>query len=280
MEWGYGEQYARDVAPRIVHAALEAGINLVDSAEIYGFGRSERIVGAALEGRPEPRFLATKILPILPIGPVVEWRAAASARRLRTSILDLYQLHFPNPVVPLSASMGGMRSLRRRGLIRHVGVSNYSLARWRKADRALGGPVLSNQVELSLVRPHATYDLVPFAAANDRVVIAYSPLGKGLLGGRYWEGPRPGGLRAGVPDFNRGSLQRLRPLREALEEIARRHGATVAQVSLAWVVGHPNTVAIPGASSPEQVAQNAAAADLVLDGGEFARLSDLAASAA
>jgi aryl-alcohol dehydrogenase-like predicted oxidoreductase len=278
-EWAYGERYAQDVAPRLVERALEAGITLFDSAEIYGFGRSERILGAALAGRRQGAFVATKILPVLPLGSVVGARARASARRLGVSTIDLYQLHFPNPLVPLSSSMAGMRRLRESGLIGHVGVSNYGLGRWQAADRALGGPVLSNQVEFSLLARSAELDLVPFAAAQDRLVIAYSPLGKGLLGGRYWDGPNPGGLRRGVPDFSRGARERLQPLRQALDRVADRLGATPAQTALAWVVAHPNTVAIPGASSEDQVAQNAAAGDLVLAQSDLDELASAATAA-
>jgi aryl-alcohol dehydrogenase-like predicted oxidoreductase len=126
-EWGYGEEYADEESLRIVGRALDLGINLIDTAEIYGFGASERIVGRAIAGRRDEAFVATKIFPLLPVGPVVGDRARRSARRLGVDAIDLYQVHQPNPVVPDSLIMPPMRRLVDEGLVRHVGVSNYSL---------------------------------------------------------------------------------------------------------------------------------------------------------
>ena len=161
-EWGYGEDYARQQARDIVRRALELGVTLFDTAEMYGFGRSERILGEALREHPEsPAFLATKLFPVLPLAPVVEQRAVASANRLGTRLLDLYQVHWPNPVVPDGTIMRGMKALQRVGLVGEVGVSNYPLARWKAAERALGGRVLSNQVRYSLVDRGPENDLLP-----------------------------------------------------------------------------------------------------------------------
>ncbi len=189
-EWGYGESYAGQQAHDIVRRALELGVTLFDTAEIYGFGRSERILGEALGADRKSAFLATKILPVLPVAPVVEQRAVASANRLRTSRLDLYQVHQPNPVVRDGTIMRGMRTLQQIGLVGEVGVSNYSLDRWRAAEQALGSRVLSNQVRYSLVARAPERDQIPYAESAGRVVIAYSPLGQGLLSGRYHRGSR------------------------------------------------------------------------------------------
>ncbi len=273
MEWGYGSAYAEHDALDIVARALELGINLVDTAEIYAFGRSERIVGRALAGRRDEAFLATKILPVLPLPPVIEQRARGSIRRLNVDHLDLYQLHWPNPVVPIGPTMAGMRQLRRSGLVRNVGVSNFSLGAWRQAESALGAPVLSNQVQYSLVARAPERDLLGWARENDRLVIAYSPLGQGFLSGRYSAEHRPGGLRGVGSLFLPENLDRGAPLLAALQDIAKVHDATASQVALAWVIRRPNVVAIPGASSAAQVESNAAAADLVLSDEEDARLS-------
>src|SRR6185437_10187211 len=149
-DWGYGDSYADNVADAIVGRALELGVTLFDTAEIYGYGRSERILGRALGDKRESIFLATKILPVLPVAPVVEQRAVASANRLKARWLDLYQVHQPNPVVRDGTIMRGMRALQQVGLVGEVGVSNYSLQRWRAAEHALGSRVLSNQVLYSL----------------------------------------------------------------------------------------------------------------------------------
>lgn len=272
-EWGYGEDYATRVAARITERALDLGVNLVDTAEMYGFGRSERIVGEAIATRRDDVFLATKLLPLLPLAPVVEWRARASAERLGVEQIDLYQVHWPNPLVPIATTMAGMAALRRSGVIRHVGVSNFSTARWRAAEAALGGPVLSNQVHYSLVNRGPQLSQVPYAQREARIVVAHSPLAQGLLSGRYDPEHRPRDRMRRLR-MSAGRLRRAAPLIAALRDIARRHGATPSQVALAWLVRQPNVVAIPGASSVEQVEENAAAADLDLTGEEAARLEE------
>jgi len=274
-EWGYGQDYAGQEASAIVRRALELGVTLFDTAELYGFGRSERILGAALRAAPgqEPAFVATKILPLFPVAPVVEQRAVASANRLGVRRLDLYQVHQPNPVVRDGTIMRGMRALQRVGLVGEVGVSNYSLDRWRAAERALGSRVLSNQVRYNLVDRSAERELLPFAASTGHVVIAYSPLAQGLLSGRYQRGSRPRNqLRAASPLFLPENLDRAAGLITALREVADAHSATPSQIALAWVIHRPGVVAIPGASSVAQLESNVAAAEIDLAGDEYQAL--------
>jgi aryl-alcohol dehydrogenase-like predicted oxidoreductase len=272
-EWGYGEPYAEQEAHAIVRRALELGVTLFDTAEIYGFGRSERILGRALGEHAESVFIATKIFPIMPVAPVVQQRAVASADRLGVRRLDLYQVHQPNPLVRDGTIMRGMRALRRVGLVGEVGVSNYSLERWRAAEDALGSRVLSNQVSYSLVVRSPERDLLPFAQAHGRVVIAYSPLAQGLLSGRYHRANRPQNrVRASNPLFLPDNLERAGELIATLREVADAHSATPAQVALAWVIHSPAVVAIPGASSVEQVESNAAAAQIELTDDEYQAL--------
>jgi aryl-alcohol dehydrogenase-like predicted oxidoreductase len=273
-EWGYGRDYATHQASAIVQRALDLGVNLVDTAEIYGFGASERIVGRAIEGRRDEAFLATKLFPVMPVGPVVVDRGRRSARRLGVDTIDLYQVHQPNPVVPDAFIMAGMRSLVELGVVRHVGVSNYSLHRWQMAERAFARPVVSNQIRYSLVDRGPEHDVVPWAQANDRLVIAYSPLGQGLLSARYDATNRPGGVRAMNPLFLPENLARASELLATLRDVAAAHDALAAQVALAWLVRRPNVVAIPGASSVEQLERNAEAADLDLTDDEDARLTE------
>ena len=277
-EWGYGSHYAEHEAIDIVHRALELGVNLVDTAEYYGFGRSERIVGRAIADRRAGVFVASKIAPILPVRAIVPRRAAGSARRLGVDQIDLYQLHWPNPVVPLSEQMAAMKDVQRAGLIRQIGVSNYSLERWKAAEGALGGPVWSNQVHFNLVARHPLEAMTQWAADNGRVVIAYSPLAQGLLSARYDPDHRPTAMRANSTAFLPENLRRAVPLLTALREIADHHEATPSQVALSWLVSHANVVAIPGASTVAQVVRNAEAADLELTADETHRLVSAAES--
>jgi len=272
-EWGYGQGYAGQEAHAIVRRAVELGVTLFDTAEIYGFGRSERILGAAIGEDRDSVFLATKIFPVLPVAPVVEQRAVASANRLGTSRLDLYQVHQPNPVVRDGTIMRGMRALQRVGLVGEVGVSNYSLDRWRAAEQALGSRVLSNQVRYSLVDRSPERDLLPFAESAGRLVIAYSPLAQGLLAGTYNRDRRPANrLRAASPLFLPENLDRAGDLIATLREVADAHAATPAQIALAWVIRRPAVVAIPGASSVAQLESNVAAAGIDLTEDEYQAL--------
>ena len=275
-EWGYGDAYASGEAKAIVRRAREVGITLFDTAEVYGFGRSERILGDALGDERADVVVASKVFPVAPFPPVVRNRLAGSARRLGLDRVPLYQVHQPNPVVPDSVIMPGMRQLLEEGRIGAVGVSNYSLARWRAADAALGRPVVSNQVHFSLAAPSALDDLVPFAEREDRMVMAYSPLAQGLLGGRYTVENRPGGVRAANPLFGTENLRRAEPLLDVLREVAAAHDVAPAQIALAWLVSLPRVVVIPGASSVAQVEANAAAADIDLRPDEQAALTTAA----
>ncbi len=273
-EWGYGDNYADQRAQAIVSRALELGVTLFDTAEAYGTGASERILGKALGERVTDVFIATKIFPVWPTAGVVEHHAVASAQRLGVKQIDLYQVHQPNPVIRDSRTMPGMAALQQVGLVDEVGVSNYSLERWQAAEAALGSRVLSNQVQYSLVDRKPDRDLVPWAAAEGRIIIAWSPLAQGFLSGRYSPDHLPANLIRRVnPKFSAESFERAKPLFATLREVADTHDATPSQVALAWLIHHPNVVAIPGASSVEQVQSNVAAADLELTDDEYAALS-------
>jgi len=275
-EWGYGDAYADRASRDIVRRARELGITLFDTAEIYGFGRSERILGEALGHERGEVVVASKVFPVAPFPPVVRQRWAGSARRLGLTRIPLYQVHQPNPLVPDSVIMPGLRSLLDEDRIGAVGVSNYSLARWQAADTALGRPVVSNQVQFSLAHAAPLDDLVPFADRENRLVIAYSPLAQGLLGGRYTVDNRPGGVRAVNPLFGTENLRRVEPLLELLRHLADAHQARPAQIALAWLIGLPRVVVIPGASSVEQLEHNAAASAIRLSADEQAALTTAA----
>ncbi|WP_059018295.1 aldo/keto reductase [Mycobacterium sp. M26] len=263
-EWGYGDEYAEGAAREIVQRALALGVTFFDTAEVYGFGRSERILGEALGAQRANVAVASKVFPVAPFPPVIRQREKASAQRLGLDRIPLYQIHQPNPVVPDSVIMPGMRDLLDSGAIGAAGVSNYSLSRWRKADAALGRPVISNQVHFSLAHAGPLDDLVPFAEQENRIIIAWSPLEQGLLGGKYGLDNRPGGIRAVNPLFGTENLRRAEPLLQTLREVASEVNAQPAQVALAWLISLPGVVAIPGASSVEQLEFNVAAADIEL----------------
>jgi aryl-alcohol dehydrogenase-like predicted oxidoreductase len=297
LEWNYSEDRARRQAQAIVRRALELGITLFDTAEIYGvaahcrscralvrglavqdtariagFGRSERILGEAL-GEGQDAFLATKFYPTVPFSPAVDRHAAASAGRLGTRRIDLYQIHQPGRLLRTDTIMRAVRQLQRARLVTEVGISNGSLAAWSAAEKALGSRILSNQVAYSLVARSAERDLLPFAGSNGRFVIAHSPLARGFLTGKY--GSRkapPDASRSTNPLFLPENLDRASKLMATLREVAHAHSATPAQVALAWVIRHAAVAAIPGAVNVEQLEENAAAADIELAEAEYKAL--------
>jgi aryl-alcohol dehydrogenase-like predicted oxidoreductase len=275
-EWAYGKDYADTTAIDIVHRALDLGVNVLDTAEVYGFGKSERIVGRAIKGRRQEAFVASKLLPVVPPigGGYIASRGHKSAERLGIETIDLYQVHWPNPIVPTSTLADGLNRLLEHKTVRQIGVSNYSLGGWKKLEHALGRPILANQVQYSLAARKPEQELVPWAQANDRLIIAYSPLAQGLLGAKYDATNVPKDVRATNPLFLPENLERAGLLLSALRDIAKSHDATPAQVSLAWLIRRPNVIAIPGASSVAQLEANVAAADLDLTDEDDARLTE------
>ncbi|MCP4594732.1 MAG: aldo/keto reductase [bacterium] len=273
-EWDW-DPAQRDDAIRIVHRALELGINVIDTAEAYSKGESESIIGEALVERREQAFLASKLLPLMPLPGRIVKAATASLKRMGTDHMELYQIHWPNPVVPLGVQMKGMRAVHAAGQAKYLGVSNFTLGMWKRAERALGGPVMTNQVQYNMLRRKAEC-LLPWAQQNGRVVIAYSPLAQGMLSGKYAAGNAPGGVRKINLFFTKSNMEAAKPVLTALKEISAKHDATSAQIALAWLVHHPNVIAIPGARSVAQLEQNAAAGDIELAEDEFVRLTEAA----
>ncbi|HEY6788083.1 MAG TPA: aldo/keto reductase [Trebonia sp.] len=299
----FGERtFSPDLARQLVRRALELGITHFDTAESYGFGRSERLLGEALtaEGTREADgantdgantnggsnvVVTSKLSPLLPLPPVTERHARASRTRLGLPGIPLYLLHMPSPLFPRRVVMSGFGRAARAGVIGAAGVSNHSLRQWRAADAALGQPVAANEVMLNLLHRRALSDVVPWAAAQGRLVIAASPLGQGMLTGRYSAACPPAGLpvtrklalRFSAVPPTPANLRRLEPLLSQLRELAAGHGVTPAGIALAWVISHGPVVVIPGASTIAQLEENAAAADVVLSAPEQEALTEAAA---
>ena len=271
--WGWESELEYEEAQRIVQRALELGVNFFDTAEAYGGGRSEEILGEALQGRRQEVVVATKVSP--PLGPGRVKRAAEqSLRRLGVNSLDLYQLHAPDYRVPIGQTMAALRELMDGGQVHQVGVSNFSLNEWRRAEAALGRPVVSNQVQYHLLERRIGESLLPYARQQGHVIIAWNPLAQGLLGGQYGLGNVPRDLRASFGIFNGNNLRRAAAVVEVLGDVGRSHGATPAQVALAWLARDPEVMVIPGARSVEQLEANVAAADLELSPEEIQLIGD------
>ena len=247
--WGYGESYGEDDLESAFHAALEARLNFFDTAEIYGGGESERLLGRRLALAGGKVVVASKYMPSPNrfTGRALERAVDASLERLGVDRIDLYQIHWP-----------------------------FSIVSHRPLMRALaefGVELVSNQVKYSLVdRSPEINGVLQACRELDVTLIAYSPLGQGLLSGKYDESSQISGWRGRSPGFSKARRSALRPLLDELREIATVRERTPAQVALNWLIGRPGIVAIPGAKNAEQVAQNAAALGWSLTEAEAARL--------
>lgn len=271
-QWGYGTEYSQADSLAVLQRALELGVTVFDTAELYGSGRSEMLVGSALSSWQGDRFLATKFLPIVPTPQVMVAHCQRSLDRLQVPLVDLYQIHWTNPVIPLSQQMEGMRRILARGFSRYAGVSNFSKRRWVAAETHLGQPVISNQVRYNLLQRRPESGLLEYAQQHSRLILAYSPLAQGALSGRYHAGNAPRDLRRANPLFTDAALAAAAPLAETLRQVADAHRCSSSQVALAYVIAQPQVIAIPGAKSLEQLEANVEAAALQLAADELLAL--------
>jgi aryl-alcohol dehydrogenase-like predicted oxidoreductase len=278
-------------AHRMLDRFVAAGGNLVDTADVYGDGESERTLAPWLAGRRGEVVLATKLrMPVSePPGEGLapeRVRAAcdASLRRLGTDVIDLYQVHAPDPDVPLEETLEALDGLVRAGKVRALGASNFPawLLAWAVAlqDREGWSPFVSLQPQYSLVERSAEIELLPFCRAAGLGVLPWGPLGAGFLTGRYSrDTPPPAASRMAEASGDveeaphRRAIERNFQVVDAAREIAGAHGATVAQVAIAWLLGVEGVTApIVGARTDEQLADLLGAVDVTLGEDERARL--------
>ncbi|MCL4506059.1 MAG: aldo/keto reductase [Chloroflexi bacterium] len=274
MMWGFGRGYDRSDAEAAFTASVNAGLTLIDTAESYGRGASERLVGEFIRRTDKPVIVATKFAPLpTRIGRRMVLRALNdSLNRLGLSRVDLYQVHWPFPVIPIEMLMDILADAVELGKIRYIGVSNYSEEQMRRAHAALAGrglPLVSNQVEYSLLHRTPEVNGVWVACQELNIsLIAYSPLAKGLLTGKYKPDSPPPGLRRLMPQYSRAALERMQPVIQTLAQIGAAHGGkTPAQVALNWLARQPGVLPIPGAKNAAQAEANAGAIgwDMTID---------------
>lgn len=284
----YWKRLDLPVVRSIVDASVDAGVNWFDTAEAYGRGASEHVLAGVLSTSP-PRqdrlHVADKWWPTLRRATDIQASFDERLEHLAPLGIDLYQIHNPFSLSTVHAQMEAMADLAEAGKIGAIGVSNFSARRMRAAARALsrrGMPLASNQVRYSLLDRRIESNGVLEAARETGVsIIAYSPLAQGLLSGKFHRHPettkRLSGPRRMLPAFRPRGLARTRPLINELTAVASTHGATPAQVALAWILQfHQGLVfAIPGATSLSQARDNAAAMELELAPGELSRLDRL-----
>lgn len=283
--WGYGKEYGRREVGEALRTSVASGVRFVDTAEIYGNGASERIIGEVLAegGFPEGKepVIATKFAPLpYRFSPRSLLSALdASLLRLGVSQVDLYQIHFNSPVPSPKGLLDVLAEAVKSGRARHVGVSNYSAEAMRRAHERLerqGVRLASNQVHYSLLHRKPETDGVLDACRQLGVtLIAYSPIAQGLLTGKYRPGDRPSGLmRRYGRAFGEANLRRVEPVVDELRRIGREHGREPSQVALNWLISK-GAMPIPGAKNARQAEQNAGALGWEMSPEETERL-DLA----
>ncbi len=274
--WTYGEDFDRADIDATWRRNLDARVNFIDTAEIYGKGASETIVGELLKETREDLVIATKFYPEPSSPEQVRKSAEASLRRLGIDVIDLYQVHWWPPRMPIGDLMREIDLLVRDGLVRYVGVSNFSVEQVEEAQGHMEhARVVSNQVHYSLLhREPEREGLVEHHRDNDIAIIAYSPLEQGILTGKFSPESTPGGFRGNKPRFSPQGLTAVQPVLHALEEASRSHGRTMAQGALAWLLKDPNVVVIPGAKNVRQLEENVGGADWQFNPEELASIEE------
>ncbi len=268
-------------------AAVDQGIDFLDTADMYGLGRNEELLGRFLKGRRERIVLATKFgIVRKPDDPTarridnspqyIRQACDASLRRLKIDTIDLYYAHRRDPSVPIEDAVGAMSELVRAGKVRHLGLSEVAPQTLRRAHSV--HPIAAIQTEYSLWTRDPERQMLATCRELGVTFVAYSPLGRAFLTGAVGGGASfaPGDFRRTNPRFQGDALRKNLRLIEGLAELAGRRGASSAQIALAWLLSkHPHVVPIPGTKRPRYVLENAAAADIKLDAGEVAALDEL-----
>jgi diketogulonate reductase-like aldo/keto reductase len=224
---------------------VELGMNLIDTAEIYGNGQAEQLVGEAFRGQRDSVFIATKVSAGHLHHDDLIAACNRSLERLEMRHIDLYQVHWPNSAIPIRETISAMEQLVREGKVRYIGISNFDVEETKEAQAALAkNEIVSNQVEYSLTNRSVEADLLPYCTREGITVVAYSPLA-------------------------RGNIPRL----EILQQLLEKHHMTPAQLMLNWVTRHENVVAIPKSAKIRHAEENANAVSMRFSQNEYAQIS-------
>ena len=278
--WGYGQDYTREDVTLAYKACLDTGLNFFDTAEMYGRGESERILGKCIREDGRPVIIASKFAPLpnrLSARSLLE-ALDASLERLNVKTMDLYQIHWPYSLIGVDALMDALAQAVHSGKVRAVGVSNYGANLMRRAHARLARhniPLASNQVHYNLIHRKPEKNGVLDACRELNVaLIAYSPLEQGLLTGKYrivaGQAISVTGPRRFTPAFRTSQRRKIEPLLQTMEDIATTHSKTVGQVALNWLLSKDECIIpIPGAKNVRQASENAGAIGWRLTDEEF-----------
>jgi aryl-alcohol dehydrogenase-like predicted oxidoreductase len=285
-QFSWGNQDERD-SIKTIHTALDLGINWIDSAPVYGHGCAEEVIGKALKGMHEKPFIATKCSRILnDKGEIISSlkresilkEAENSLRRLQVEVIDLYQIHWPKPKDDLLEGWEAIVSLIKQGKVRYGGVSNFNINQMEKIWTIY--PIASLQPPYSMLKSDIENEVIPYCGQRRIGIICYSPMQKGLLSGKMSK-ERVTNLdkddhRRKDPMFSEPQLGINLDFVEKLKPIADQYDCSVAQLSIAWTLRHPEiTAAIVGARKPQQIRETIKAADLKIDHHDLEKIDQL-----
>lgn len=303
--WMWGKTERKD-AVAAIRASYDVGVTAIDTAAVYGQGASEEIVGEAIRDLPRDKVqILTKFGMRWDLdkprgdfafksktndGKDIDlYRYAGrdsiirecedSLRRLGTDYIDLYQIHWPDTTTPIAESMEAVATLIRQGKVRYAGVSNYNAAQVMEADKHV--KIISDQVPYSMVKRDIEKELVPYCIANNKAILAYSPLERGLLTGKMGPGYKfqEGDHRAGLYFFTDENIRRTNAFLSRIKPMAEEKNITLAQLVLRWTIEMPGiTIALAGARNADQAIANAKAADVRLSAEEMKTINERLAS--
>jgi aryl-alcohol dehydrogenase-like predicted oxidoreductase len=272
-----------------IRAALDKGVNWIDTAAVYGLGHSEEVVGKAVKGMAKPPYIFTKCERIWNErreiakslkADSIRREVEASLRRLQIERIDLYQIHWPEPDEQIEEGWSTLAQLKVEGKVRYIGVSNFNVPQLQRAQAI--APITSLQPPYSMISPEIEESILPYCGANNIGVIAYSPMKSGLLSGKMTR-ERVAALpeddfRRRTPNYQEPLLSRNLELADLLRTIGQRHGRTTGEVAIAWVLRRPEvTAAIVGMRSAEQVDGVIGAAEFRLSAAEIAEIESFRA---
>ncbi|MGB9877390.1 MAG: aldo/keto reductase [bacterium] len=268
-----------------IKVSIEGGINLIDTAPAYGYGRAERIVGQAIRGMREKVIIATKcglawdeqgnIFNNLKRGNLLK-EVDASLERLGIDVIDLYQVHWPDPNTPIKETFETLEEIRQAGKIRYIGVSNYSVEQMEEARKY--AKIVSLQPPYSLFNRGIEKEILPYCRANNIGILAYSPMERGILTGKFHlEGVEPpDDLRRNHPTLSPGAFEPTKRCLLRLREIAEEKGCSLGALAVAWVIHQEGvTTALVGARNAQQAKENLKAADVRLSEKDLARIEEI-----
>jgi len=286
--WARSGKANDEVSISVIRKAIDLGINLIDTAQPYGMGHSEELIGEAIKGRREKVILADKVVSFRKddfSNTIRDWRPEfirfqleGSLKRLDVDMIDLYQVHWPDPTHPLKDAFEELNRIREEGLVRYIGVSNFTTELIEQAKEYC--PIVSIQPPYCLLNRKAEAEILPYCEKETLGVLTYGSLGGGVLTGKYTERPifdpaQGRDIRSGFyPYYSEENWEKTTRLVDCMRKIAEEKGCPVTHIAIAWVLSKPYiTTALVGARTIEQLEMNAAASEVSLTEEELAALT-------